>query len=282
MTSLPDESKVPASALLQVEHLSKQFAGKAALDDISFSVSKGEIVAILGPSGAGKSTLLRSINWLEPPSSGSITMLGNRISAEPNGRPIADRELDILRKGTAMVFQHFALWPHLTVIQNITLSPLHVHRRPREEVVEEAEALLSRVGLADKRNAFPSQLSGGQKQRVGIARALAMRAPLLLLDEPTSALDPELVGEVLAVIQDLARQHMTMLVVTHEISFAREIANRVLFMDGGRLLEDASAHQFFSSTENLRSRQFLARHRGDIGQMQSPAQIEPRLDRNRV
>lgn len=265
MTSSPRDSRPPDDIVLKVEHLSKHFAGKAALDDIGFSVAKGEVVAILGPSGAGKSTLLRSINWLEPPDSGSVTILGNSVSAPAYGRSIAERELEILRKGTAMVFQNFALWPHLTVLQNITLAPLHIHKRPRSEVIDEAEALLRRVGLTDKRDAFPSKLSGGQKQRVGIARALAMRAPLLLLDEPTSALDPELVGEVLAVIKDLAGQHMTMLAVTHEISFAREVAGRVLFMDNGRLLEDTSAALFFSSKGTPRSRQFLARHHADIG-----------------
>jgi polar amino acid transport system ATP-binding protein len=255
--------------ILEVSNLSKSFDGKKVLDNVSFSVSSGEVVAVLGPSGAGKSTLLRAINWLEPPEEGAITVLGTRVAARPDKRAIAERELAILRKSTAMVFQGFALWPHLTVLQNVTLAPLHVYKRPRAEVISEAEGLLERVGLADKRDALPSRLSGGQKQRVGIARALAMRASLLLLDEPTSALDPELVGEVLAVIKGLALQHTTMLVVTHEIAFAREMADRVLFLDGGKLLEDTKADLFFSATPSLRAQQFLARHTANTRRQQA-------------
>jgi ABC-type polar amino acid transport system ATPase subunit len=251
---------VQAGPLLEVSHLSKTFDGKAVLNDVSFSVDKGQVVVVLGPSGAGKSTLLRAINWLEAPSSGTISVLGHSVSVQ-KGSHVPERDVHGLRNETAMVFQNFGLWPHLTALQNVCIAPLRVKKRPRGEVVPEAEALLARVGLADKANAFPSQLSGGQKQRVGIARALAMRPSLLLLDEPTSALDPELVGEVLTVIKDLAARHTSMLVVTHEIGFAREIADRVLFLENGVLVEDQNAKDFFFKAENPRVEQFLARHR---------------------
>lgn len=244
-----------SAPVLDIRGLSKTFGGHRAVDDVSLVVQKGEVVVILGPSGAGKSSLLRAINWLEPPSTGTVSLHGLSVTA-----PAPDRQVERLRRDTAMVFQNFSLWPHLTALQNVALAPIRVQKRPKSEVIAEASALLERVGLADKRDAYPSQLSGGQKQRIGIARALAMKPQLLLLDEPTSALDPELVGEVLAVIKSLAGQHTTMLIVTHEIGFAREVADRILFMEHGRITEDAPSHLFFSSQQSDRVKQFLSRH----------------------
>jgi polar amino acid transport system ATP-binding protein len=194
------------------------------LDDINLRVQRGETVCLLGPSGSGKSTLLRCINWLEKPDSGQVYLSGEPIGVTTGGVVMSDRDLSRIRTRIGMVFQHFALWPHLTVLQNVMEAPVQVQRRPKAEVRQEAEALLAKVGLIDKRDVFPAKLSGGQKQRVGIARALAMRPELLLFDEPTSALDPELVGEVLAVMRALAADGMTMVVVTHEMGFAREAA----------------------------------------------------------
>ena len=250
--------------VLHVAGLRKSFGANRVLDGIDFSVSEGEMVCILGPSGSGKSTLLRCINWLEVPDDGAVYLSGARVGVRPGGNlAMSDRELARMRTRMGMVFQHFALWPHLSVIDNLTAAPLHVQRRPKAEVRAEAEALLAKVGLADKRDAMPARLSGGQKQRVGIARALMMQPALLLFDEPTSALDPELVGEVLAVMQALAREGMTMVVVTHEMGFAREAASRVVFMDGGRIVETAAPEVFFRTPETERARQFLARYAVD-------------------
>jgi polar amino acid transport system ATP-binding protein len=229
------------------------------LEDISFTVARGETVCLLGPSGSGKSTLLRCINWLERPDSGRVLLDSQPIGVTSGGVVMNDKQLAQVRTRIGMVFQQFALWPHLTVLQNVMEAPLHVQRRPKDEVLAEAEALLQRVGLFDKRDVFPARLSGGQKQRVGIARALAMKPALLLFDEPTSALDPELVGEVLAVMRDLAREGMTMVVVTHEMAFARDVANRVVFMDRGVVVETGTPEQFFSAPGTERGRQFLQR-----------------------
>ncbi|MGB6535447.1 MAG: amino acid ABC transporter ATP-binding protein [Xanthobacteraceae bacterium] len=246
--------------ILQVNGLCKSFKDHCALEGIDLSLAEGETVCIIGPSGAGKSTLLRCINWLEVPDSGAVYLSGERVGVRPNGLSMSDAELARIRTRIGMVFQHFALWPHLSVLNNLMAAPLHVQRRPRREVAAQAEALLRKVGLWDKRDAPPARLSGGEKQRVGIARALMMRPVLLLFDEPTSALDPELVGEVLAVMKTLAADGMTMLVVTHEMNFAREAATRVVFMDQGRIVEATAPGTFFTKPATGRARQFLARY----------------------
>jgi len=249
--------------VLDVVGVSKSFGDLEVLRDISFQVQKGETVCVLGPSGSGKSTLLRCINWLERPDAGQIYLNGKEIGVSGGGVVMGDRELSQIRTHIGMVFQHFALWPHLTVVQNLMEAPIQVQKRPKGEVREEALALLAKVGLSDKRDIFPSKLSGGQKQRVGIARALAMKPDLLLFDEPTSALDPELVGEVLVVMRELAREGMTMVIVTHEMGFAREAATRVLFLDRGRVVETGAPEQFFSNPETDRARQFIQRYAAD-------------------
>ncbi|MBS0558958.1 MAG: amino acid ABC transporter ATP-binding protein [Proteobacteria bacterium] len=246
--------------VLRVQGLSKTYGAHTVLRDIDLSVNEGETVCIVGPSGAGKSTLLRCVNWLEVPDAGAVYLAGQHVGVRPGGAvPMSDAELARVRTRIGFVFQHFALWPHLSVIGNVMAAPLHVQRRPREEVRREAEALLAKVGLSDKQDSMPARLSGGQKQRVGIARALAMRPQLLLFDEPTSALDPELVGEVLGVMQDLARDGMTMVVVTHEMAFARAAASRIVFMDQGRIVETAPPETFFTAPATDRARQFLQR-----------------------
>jgi len=249
--------------VLQVVGVSKSFGSNEVLTDVTFEVAKGETVCVLGPSGSGKSTLLRCINWLEKPDAGYIYLNSEPVGVSSGGVVMSDRQLSQLRTHIGMVFQHFALWPHLTVLQNLMEAPVQVQKRPKAEVRDEALALLSKVGLLDKRDAFPARLSGGQKQRVGIARALAMRPDLLLFDEPTSALDPELVGEVLVVMRGLAREGMTMVVVTHEMGFAREAANRVLFLDRGRVVETGSPERFFARPQTERARQFLQRYAGE-------------------
>jgi polar amino acid transport system ATP-binding protein len=247
--------------VLEVRSLSKRFGGLQALSDISLKVARGETVCIVGPSGSGKSTLLRCINWLERPDSGAVFLSGRRVGTCAAGNAaMSDKDLAQIRTRIGMVFQHFALWPHLTVLQNVMEAPLHVQRRPRVEVRAMAEALLHKVGLYDKRDAFPAQLSGGQKQRVGIARALAVRPDLLLFDEPTSALDPELVGEVILVMRELARDGMTMVIVTHEMGFARDAATRMVFIDRGQVVETGTPAQFFSAPATERARQFLQRY----------------------
>jgi polar amino acid transport system ATP-binding protein len=252
-----------SNPVLSVVGVSKSFGDNEVLSDVSFQVGKGETVCVLGPSGSGKSTLLRCINWLERPDVGQIHLNGEPVGVTFGGVVMNDRRLSRIRTRIGMVFQHFALWPHLTVLQNLMEAPVQVQRRPKAEIRDEALALLAKVGLSDKRDAFPARLSGGQKQRVGIARALAMRPDLLLFDEPTSALDPELVGEVLVVMRDLAREGMTMVIVTHEMAFAREAATRVLFLDRGRVVETGPPDRFFSRPETERARQFLQRYAGE-------------------
>jgi polar amino acid transport system ATP-binding protein len=249
--------------VLDVAGVSKRFGDVEVLSDVSFQVDKGETVCVLGPSGSGKSTLLRCINWLEQPDAGQIYVSGSQVGINRAGMVMNDRELSEVRTHIGMVFQHFALWPHLTVLQNLMEAPIQVQRRPKGEVRDEALALLAKVGLSEKQNVFPSRLSGGQKQRVGIARALAMKPDLLLFDEPTSALDPELVTEVLAVMRDLAREGRTMVIVTHEMGFAREAATRVLFLDRGRVVETGAPNAFFAHPETERARQFLQRYAGE-------------------
>ncbi len=241
-------------ALISVRHLVKEYNdGKVvALNDCSMDVQSGEVVAIIGPSGSGKSTMLRSLNLLETPTSGEIYFRGVNLS---------DKSVDINlhRQKMGMVFQHFNLFPHMTVKKNITLAPVHLHLRTQAEADEDAVKLLERVGLADKANEYPAMLSGGQKQRIAIVRALAMRPEVMLFDEPTSALDPEMVGEVLDVMKKLAEQGMTMIVVTHEMGFAREVADRVLFMADGQILETGTPEQIFDNPQHARLKDFLSK-----------------------
>jgi polar amino acid transport system ATP-binding protein len=246
--------------VLSIAGLVKRFGANTVLDGIDLQVQRGETVCLLGPSGSGKSTLLRCINWLEVPDAGRVLLEGESVGVSTGGVIMGDGQLSRMRTRIGMVFQHFALWPHLTVMQNVMEAPLHVQRRPHGEVREAARALLERVGLSDKHDAFPAHLSGGQKQRVGIARALAMKPSLMLFDEPTSALDPELVGEVLTVMRDLARDGLTMVVVTHEMSFARDVADRVVFMDAGAIVETGPPEAFFGAPRTERARQFLLRY----------------------
>lgn len=251
--------------VLQLQGISKSFGANHVLKDVSLDVMGGEVVCLLGPSGCGKSTLLRCINWLEQPDAGSVFLNNQRMGVHKGGVRMSDADLARMRSRIGMVFQHFALWPHLTVLENITQAPLHVLKREPREVREEALALLARVGLADKAAMFPARLSGGQKQRVGIARALAMRPDILLFDEPTSALDPMLVGEVLEVMSGLASEGATMVIVTHEMEFARQVASRVVFMDAGAIVESGAPDGFFSAPQTLRAQQFLSRFHGGAG-----------------
>jgi polar amino acid transport system ATP-binding protein len=256
------ERNTETVAAVQLMQLCKAFGKHEVLKDIDLTVVPGETVCLLGPSGSGKSTLLRCINFLEKTDFGEIHLHGTYV---PCGRmagrsQLSEAELAKLRTRVSMVFQHFNLWPHMTVLGNIIEAPIHVQKRPRVEVVTEAEALLSKVGLLDKRDVYPSRLSGGQKQRVAIARALAMKSEVILFDEPTSSLDPELVGEVLSVIKQLAQEGMTMIIATHEMDFAREVANRIVFLDGGRVIEVADPKTFFKSPSTERARQFLERY----------------------
>lgn len=237
--------------MIVVKDLHKSFGKLEVLKGVSAHIQKGEVVTIIGPSGSGKSTFLRCINLLETPTSGDIII---------NGEKINDPSVDIfrVRQRMGMVFQHFNLFPHLTVMDNITIAPRKVLGQSREQAEETAVGLLRRVGLADKRDAYPPQLSGGQKQRIAIARSLAMKPDMMLFDEPTSALDPEMVKEVLNVIKDLAHEGMTMAIVTHEMSFAREISDRVLFMDEGVIAEEAPPEQLFAAPTQERTRRFLS------------------------
>ncbi len=238
--------------MIEVKGLRKSFGELEVLKNIDQHIEQGEKVVIIGPSGSGKSTFLRCLNLLEMPTGGDIYIDGERVT---------DKSVDInrVREKMGMVFQQFNLFPHLSVLENITLAPIKVKKMTRSEADEKAMELLKRVGLADKAESYPGQLSGGQQQRIAIARALAMEPEIMLFDEPTSALDPEMVGEVLEVMKDLANAGMTMVVVTHEMGFAREVASRVLFMDGGYVLEDGTPHQVFSSPENDRTREFLGK-----------------------
>jgi polar amino acid transport system ATP-binding protein len=246
--------------LLQVTGLTKRFGEIAVLSDVDLSVSAGEKVAIIGPSGSGKTTLLRCVAYLERPSAGHIEIAGERIGEKlVNGkwREMPDREIARIRTGIGMVFQRFNLIPHLTAIENVMLGPTRVLKRSRAEVEPVARELLRKVGLAHKASDYPERLSGGQQQRVAIARSLAMQPRLMLFDEATSALDPELIGEVLAVMRDLARDGMTMLIVTHEMQFAEDVADRVIFMDHGRIVDEGPPHELFRSPSHPRTQAFL-------------------------
>ena len=238
--------------MIDVKHLTKSFGSNLVLDDLSEHIYPGEKVVIIGPSGSGKSTFLRCLNMLETPTAGTITFNGTAVTD-----PKAD--IDAIRRQMGMVFQHFNLFPNMTIRRNITLSPVLTKRMSQAEADETALALLRRVGLEDKAEAYPAQLSGGQKQRIAIVRALAMKPQVMLFDEPTSALDPEMVGEVLEVMKELAQEGMTMVVVTHEMGFAREVGSRVLFMDGGHILEQNEPHALFSNPREERTREFLSK-----------------------
>ena len=239
-----------AEELLKIEHLTKKFEDNMILDDVSLTVHRGEVIVVVGPSGCGKSTMLRCINALEPTQGGSIEIEGQQISQ-------SSKNLTQLRQKIGMVFQSYELFPHLTVLNNILLAPAKVQKRDKEEVKKEALELLERVGLKDKANSFPRQLSGGQKQRVAIVRALCMHPEILLFDEGTAALDPEMVREVLDVMLQLAEQGKTMLIVTHEMQFARAIADRVIFLEGGKIVEDSDPETFFDHPKTERAKQFL-------------------------
>jgi polar amino acid transport system ATP-binding protein len=237
---------------IRIRDLHKSFGSLEVLRGIDFHVEPGEVVCIIGPSGSGKSTLLRCVNLLEEPTSGSVSVAGVELT-DP------ECDIDAVRRGIGMVFQQFNLFPHLTALGNVTIAQRKVLRRPRAEAERIARENLDRVGLADKVGAYPAQLSGGQQQRVAIARALALGPKVMLFDEPTSALDPELVGDVLGVMRGLAVEGMTMLVVTHEMSFAREVADRVVFMDGGVVVEDGPPSQVITDPRHERTRTFLSR-----------------------
>ena len=243
-----------SNKLISEQHLVKEYnhGTVKALNDCSIDIARGEVVAIIGPSGSGKSTLLRSLNLLEQPTSGEILF---------DGVNLADKSVDINlhRQKMGMVFQHFNLFPHKTVLQNITMAPVTLKKKTPEQAQQQAEELLERIDLADKANEYPNMLSGGQKQRIAIVRALAMDPEVMLFDEPTSALDPEMVGEVLDLMRDLAKEGMTMAVVTHEMGFAREVADRVVFMADGRILEEGTPQQIFDSPKDPRLQDFLSK-----------------------
>lgn len=238
--------------LFEIKDLCKSFGKLDVLNNISTEIKEGEVVVIVGPSGSGKSTFLRSLNLLETPTSGTI---------EFEGTPITDKKVNIdeYRQKIGMVFQHFNLFPHMTILKNMTIGPVKLLKMDEEDAKKEAMALLERTGLEDKANAYPSQLSGGQKQRVAIVRALCMHPEVMLFDEPTSALDPEMVGEVLEVMRELAKDGMTMVIVTHEMGFAREVATRVLFIDEGQIKEENTPDLFFGKPENERLKEFLSK-----------------------
>ena len=238
--------------MIEIKNLKKKFNNLEVLKNISLNIKEGEVVTIIGPSGSGKSTLLRCINLLEIPTSGSILI---------NQTDITDKKTDIMkiREKVGMVFQHFNLFPHMTVLENIVLAPTKVLKISRDEAISTAMDLLQRVGLKEKANSYPSQLSGGQQQRVAIARALAMKPKVMLFDEPTSALDPEMVTEVLDVMKSLANQGMTMVVVTHEMGFAREVGDRVLFVDEGRIIEEGTPKEIFENPKQERTKLFLSK-----------------------
>jgi len=246
--------------IIRVENLHKSFRSLHVLKGINLTVKKGEIVSIIGPSGSGKSTLLRCLNHLEVADKGSISFEGKYIAkADSSGKAVykSNKEVLAICRNIGMVFQNFNLFPHKSVLENIIEAPIMVKGKPRSEAEEKAMELLAKVGLTEKRDAYPNQLSGGQKQRVAIARALAMEPDIMLFDEPTSALDPELIGEVLQVIKKLAEERMTMIIVTHEMNFAREISDRVIFMDDGQILADGTPDDIFVHTEHPRIKAFL-------------------------
>ena len=248
-------------SILSVKNLEKKFGNLTVLKDISFDINDGEIISIIGSSGSGKSTLLRCMNQLETITSGTITIDGKTLVETKNGTPVYAGK-DVLKEilmETGFVFQNFNLFPHYSVLKNLMDAPVHVQKRNKEEVKKEAMELLEKMGLSDKADCYPCQLSGGQQQRVAIARALALHPQILFFDEPTSALDPELTGEILKVIRQLASEHMTMVIVTHEMAFARDVADRVIFMDGGYIIEQGDPKEVIEHPKEERTKQFLAR-----------------------
>ena len=237
--------------MINIKDLKKDFGKISVLKGVNLSVDEGEVVVIIGPSGSGKSTILRCINYLEQPTGGEIIVDGISLNSDTN--------VDLVRKEVGMVFQRFHLFPHMTALENIMLAPIKVRKLPRQQAEEEARQLLAKVGLSEKADQYPEKLSGGQQQRVAIARALAMKPKILLFDEPTSALDPEMVKEVLNVMKALAKEGMTMVVVTHEMGFAREVATRVAFVDEGKILELASPEELFTNPQHSRTKEFLSK-----------------------
>lgn len=255
----PEIDPAPAvEPMLEVRGLSKSFGDNTVLRSVDLDLLPGRVVCLIGPSGSGKTTVLRSLNGLETPDGGIVRAPAARLEIDFS-RPVSNSTRNRLRDLSAMVFQQHNLFPHLTVLENVTEGPLRVQKRPRTEVLAEATALLERVGLAEKSSAYPAELSGGQQQRVGIVRALALRPTLLLFDEPTSALDPELVGEVLSVMKGLADEGWTMVVVTHELAFARDVADEVLFLDGGVVVERGAPSDIFTAPREERTKRFLDR-----------------------
>jgi len=261
---LPDSGMLNKMTIasLEIKNIHKRFGDVEVLKGVSIKAQKGDVIAVLGSSGSGKSTLLRCINLLEIPDEGEVSVAGEQIRLDPKSKhknkAMDQRQIDRLRTHLGMVFQGFNLWPHKTVLENVIEAPVHVLKRQKVECILEAQQLLAKVGLSERADYYPNQLSGGQKQRVAIARALAMHPDVLLFDEPTSALDPELVGEVLKVMQDLAEEGRTMLVVTHEMGFAREVASRVIFMHQGVIEEDGSPDLVFDQPSSPRFKQFLS------------------------
>ncbi len=243
--------------ILNMQNIEKSFGSNHVIKDISLSVNKGEVVSIIGPSGSGKSTLLRCATLLETIDGGTLSYMGDPVCLLKDGKMTYEKNLNKFRRYFGLVFQNFNLFPHWTVMKNITNAPLSVQKRDPKEVRAEATALLNKMGLSDKAEAYPSELSGGQKQRVSIVRALAMKPEILFFDEPTSALDPELTGEVLKVIKQLAEESMTMVIVTHEMPFARAVSDRVIFMDGGVIVEQGKPEEVFGDTQEERTKQFL-------------------------
>ena len=239
-----------SETLIKVQGLVKEFSTTTALDNINAEIKKGEVVAVIGPSGSGKSTFLRCLNLLEEPTKGHIFFEDSDITDPKN-------DINKLRQRMGMVFQQFNLFPHMTVMQNLTLAPMKLKGTPKQQAEEKALSILKRVGLDDRADSYPTQLSGGQKQRIAIVRALCMQPDVMLFDEPTSALDPEMVGEVLAVMKRLAKHNMTMVVVTHEMGFAREVATRVIFMENGRIIEENEPKEFFDAPKSKRLQEFL-------------------------
>lgn len=270
------DAPAPSGQAIEVRELRKSFGDLEVLKGIDFTVGRGDVVCVIGPSGSGKSTLLRCVNLLEEPTSGTVTVAGTEVT-DP------DVDIDRVRRRIGMVFQSFNLFPHLTALENLTIAQRRVLRRGKEEAKAIARANLARVGLVDKEQSYPAQLSGGQQQRVAIARALSMDPELMLFDEPTSALDPELVGDVLAVMRSLAQEGMTMLVVTHEMSFAREVADRVVFMDDGVIVEEGTPERVVGDPQHERTRTFLARvldpAAAQVGEVPDTGPHEKRVDR---
>ncbi|BCW04777.1 amino acid ABC transporter ATP-binding protein [Arthrobacter sp. NtRootA1] len=276
-TDAPQQREPRVTSVLKARNLAKAFGSNVVLRDIDIDIRRGQVVALIGPSGSGKTTVLRSLNGLEIPDAGTVTFggtgrgPGSGPSSETSddlsidfGAKVGKRDIAALRDRSAMVFQHYNLFPHMTVLKNIIEGPVQVQKRPKAEAIAEAERLLERVGLADKRDAYPFELSGGQQQRVGIVRALALQPQLLLFDEPTSALDPELVGDVLGVIKELAEEGWTMVIVTHELAFAQHVADEVIFMDGGVVVERGPAAEVLRAPRQERTKLFVKRLQHDV------------------